>query len=258
GRVWRMYHFIEGTRTFTSPRSSAQATAAARAFGEFQALLADLPSPPLHETIPHFHDTPRRFAALRTSIADDAHRRAANAADEIAFCLAREASAGLLTDLHRRGAIPQRIVHNDAKISNVLFDDAGREAICVVDLDTVMPGLSLYDFGDMVRSMACSAAEDERDLSRVEVSPERFAALAAGYLEATGNLLVPAEREHLVDAARIITLEQGVRFLTDYLDGDRYYQTKRLNHNLDRCRTQLKLVASIERQAATLRRAASA
>ena len=162
--------------------------------------------------------------------------------------------AGVLLNLQRRGEIPERIVHNDAKVSNVLFDRTTGEVLCVTDLDTVMPGLALYDFGDMVRSMTCTAAEDETDLSKVEVQTPLFEALARGYLDAAGEFLTPAEREQLVFAGKLITLEQGVRFLTEYLNGDTYYQTQRANHNLDRCRTQFKLVESIERHEALMHR----
>ena len=253
GDTWRMYRFIDGTRTFLTPASPDQAYRAARAFGEFQALLADLPADQLLETIPRFHDTPHRYSALRAAIAADAHGRASDASAEINFCLVRESTAGTLIHLHAAGDIPERIVHNDTKISNVLFDEHSGDAICVVDLDTVMPGLSLFDFGDMVRSMGCPAAEDERDLARVEVSPVLFAALAGGYLGAAGAMLNAIERDHLVEAARIITLEQGVRFLTDDLCGDAYYQTHHPRHNLERARAQLKLVDSIERNADRLR-----
>lgn len=253
GGVWRLYRFIEGTRVHRLVQTAAQAAEAGRAFGEFQRLLAEWPGPRLHETIPGFHDTPRRYEALERAVAADPCGRSASAAPEIAFARARRSVAPVLRDLHERGEIPERVVHNDAKITNVLFDAATDRALCVVDLDTVMPGLSLYDFGDMVRSMTCPAAEDERDLSKVEVQKSLFAALAQAYCGATGPLLTPIERQHLVTAGQLITLEQGVRFLTDHLNGDRYYKTRRPGQNLDRCRTQFKLVESIERQERTLR-----
>jgi len=248
GAYWRMMRFIEGTTAYAEALSPAHAERAGRAFGEFQRLLADLPPPRLVETIPHFHDTPRRYGALRAAIAADARRRVKESRAEIEFALAREAPAGRLLELHRLGEIPERIVHNDAKISNVLFDARTDEPLCVVDLDTVMPGLALFDFGDMVRSMTCAAPEDERDLSRVSVSIEMFAALARGYLVAAGRMLTSCEREHLVLSGWLISLEQGVRFLTDFLAGDAYYRAERPRQNLDRCRTQFALVRSIERQ----------
>lgn len=242
---WRLYRFIEDTRVCETVETPEQAEQAGRAFGTFQCLLADFPEPRLHETIPDFHDTPLRFEALERAVRADSHNRAAAARGEIEFSQKHRSLAGVLLDLQQRGEIPERIVHNDAKISNVLFDQTTGEALCVVDLDTVMPGLALYDFGDMVRSMTSTAAEDETDLSRVDVQISLFEALARGYLEAAGAFLTPAERVNLVRAAKLITLEQGVRFLTDFLGGDTYYKTQRPNHNLDRCRTQFKLVESI-------------
>ena len=212
----------------------------------FQSLLADLPPPRLHETIPDFHNTPLRLEALEGAVQADACGRVATAGREIACALDNRALAGALLDAHKRGAIPERVVHNDAKLSNVLFDQSTGDTLCVVDLDTVMPGLTLYDFGDMVRSMTCTAAEDERDLRRVVVQMPLFTALARGYLEAAGPFLLPAERDHLVTAGKLITLEQGVRFLTDYLRGDTYYKTNCPGQNLDRCRAQFALLRSIE------------
>ena len=239
------------TKTSQTP---AQAEQAGRAFGEFQSLLADLPAPRLHETIPDFHNTPLRYAALERAIAADACGRVAAAQPEIEFVGRRRALAPALLDLHRAGEIPERIVHNDAKITNVLLDAATGAGLCVVDLDTVMPGLSLYDFGDMVRTMTSPTAEDETDLSQVEVQLPLFEALARGYLAAAGCFLNAAERAQLVTAGKLITLEQGVRFLTDFLSGDTYYKTQRPDQNLDRCRTQLKLVASLERHEVALTR----
>jgi hypothetical protein len=256
GAYWRLCRFIEHARGYETVRSLKHVEQAARAFGEFQHLLADLPPPRLHETIPEFHNTALRFAALDRAMAADVCGRVVQARPEIDAALARRGLASLLLDLHRAGEIPERIVHNDAKLNNVLLDVASDQALCVVDLDTVMPGLSLYDFGDMVRTMTSPAAEDERDLSQVEAQPALFGALARGYLDTAGVFLNPVERGHLVTAGKLITLEQAVRFLTDYLAGDTYYKTQRLAHNLDRCRTQLKLVASLERQEAVLQRLA--
>jgi aminoglycoside phosphotransferase (APT) family kinase protein len=247
GSYWRLYRFIENTRVHEAVETPEQAAHAGRMFGTFQRQLADLGGPRLHETIRDFHSTPLRYDALDRAVRADSCNRAAAAKAEMDLAERYRPLAGVLLDLHRRGEIPERVVHNDAKISNVLFDATTGEALCVVDLDTVMPGLSLYDFGDMVRSMTCTAAEDETDLSRVEVQMPLFEALTRGYLEAAGEFLTPAERQHLVFAGKLITLEQGVRFLADFLSGDVYYKTQRPNHNLDRCRTQFKLVESIKR-----------
>ena len=252
GSYWRLYPFIEGTHVHEAVETTEQAGQAGRAFGTFQRLLADLPDPRLHETIPDFHNTPLRFETLERAAQTDACNRAAAAKAEIEFAARHRVLAGVLLDLQQRGEIPGRIVHNDAKISNVLFDRTTGEGLCVTDLDTVMPGLVLYDFGDMVRSMTCTAAEDEVDLSKVEVQMPLFEALARGYLDAAGEFLTPAERERLVFAGRLITLEQGVRFLADFLNADTYYKTQRPGHNLDRCRTQFKLVESITRHEARM------
>jgi aminoglycoside phosphotransferase (APT) family kinase protein len=254
GACWRMFRFIEGTRVYEAVRTPAQAEQAGRAFGRFQSLLADFAGPRLHETIPGFHDTLSRFASLDHAVQADSCNRAgaARAEIEVANCYRPLASA--LLDLQRRSEIPERVVHNDAKISNVLFDQAIDEALCVVDFDTVMPGLSLFDFGDMVRSMTCRAAEDEVDLAKVAVELPLFEGLARGYLATAGAFLTPAERANLVVAGKVITLEQAVRFLTDFLAGDPYYKTHRPSHNLDRCRTQLKLVKSIEQRESRMSR----
>ncbi|MFH1747767.1 MAG: aminoglycoside phosphotransferase family protein [Planctomycetota bacterium] len=252
GAVWRLYHYITDTCVHQAVKTAEQAQAAGSAFGEFQQLLADYSGPRLHETIPDFHHTPRRYSALDEAVRLDACGRVAMAHAELDFAQAQRSLAGALLDLHAAGELPERIVHNDAKISNVLFDNQTGVALCVVDLDTVMPGLAIYDFGDMVRSMATTTAEDETDLARVEVRMPLFEGLARGYLKSAGGFLTAAERDHLVVAGQLITLEQGVRFLTDYLQGDTYYKTRRPEQNLDRCRTQFKLLESIERQEALM------
>ena len=254
GSYWRLYPFIEGTHVHEAVETGEQAEQAGRAFGAFQRLLVYLPGPRLHETIPDFHNTPLRFEALERTVQAGVCNRAAAAKAEIEFAARHRVLACVLLDLQQRGEIPERIVHNDAKVSNVLFDQTTGEGLCVADLDTVMPGLALYDFGDMVRSMTCVAAEDETDLSKVEVRIPLFEALTRGYLAAAGEFLTPAERERLVFAGKLITLEQGVRFLADFLNGDTYYKTQRPDHNLDRCRTQFKLVESLERHEALMNR----
>ena len=241
GNFWRMYDFIDQARTFDIVESPRQAFEAAKAFGRFQKSLADLPPPRLHETIPDFHHTPKRFAALQQAIAADAHNRAQSAAAEIAFALRHEPMTSVLLDTN----LPERTTHNDTKFNNVLFDDATGAAVCVIDLDTVMPGLALYDFGDMVRSTTSPAAEDERGLPKVRMQWEMFEALARGYLEATGSFLTKPEKELLAFSGKLITFEVGIRFLTDYLNGDTYFKIHRPGQNLDRCRTQFKLVESI-------------
>jgi hypothetical protein len=250
GTFWRMYRFVEGARSYDVPESAAHAYEAARAFGEFQRMLADLPAPRLHETIPGFHDTRTRLAALKRAIENDALGRAEGAQREIAFALERESVTRVLID----AGLPERVTHNDTKINNVLLDERTGKGICVIDLETVMPGLAPYDFGDMVRTMSCRAAEDERDLSLVRVEMEMFEAVARGYLSVAGEFLTDAEKGKLVEAGGVITLEQGIRFLTDHLDGDRYFKVRRAGHNLDRARAQFRLVESLEGQAAAMER----
>ncbi len=246
GSVWRAYHFIEGSENFDTITEPAAAYQAAKAFGEFQLMLADMPPPRLHETIPDFHNTPKRIEALEKAIEADPFNRAALVRDEIAFALARKEMACLLIEKWKRGLIPERITHNDTKMNNVMLDATTGEGLCVIDLDTVMPGLALYDFGDMVRSGTNPAAEDEKDLSKVHVDMRLFQALVDGYLQATHKMLLPSEREYLAFSGRLISLEIGVRFLSDYLSGDVYFRIKRPDQNLDRCRVQFKMTSSIE------------
>lgn len=244
GRYWRAYRFIENARTFDAVQSAAQAFHAARAFGRFQQLLAGLPQPPLHTTIPDFHHTPKRFAALEQAIEADAAGRAMQAKGEIEFALARKSMSGVLLD----AGLPQRVTHNDTKLNNVMLDNATGEGLCVIDLDTVMPGLALYDFGDMVRTTTSPAHEDERDLSKVTMQFPMFEALVRGYLSSANSFLTREEKKYLAFSGKLITFEQGLRFLTDYLAGDTYYTIHREGHNLDRCRTQFRLIESMEQQ----------
>ena len=248
GDYWRCYVFVGGASTYDIIETPRQAFEAARAFGRFQETLSDLPLPPLHETIPDFHHTPKRFAALVQAIEKDASNRAAQAKAEIAFALRRESMTGVLINLQKAGRMPVRTTHNDTKLNNVMLDDKTGEGICVIDLDTVMPGLALNDFGDMVRSATNSGAEDEKDLSRIRVRMDVFEALARGYLDTAGSFLVPDEKSHMAFSGKLITFEIGIRFLADFLNGDVYFKTKRPEHNLDRCRTQFKLVKDIEDQ----------
>lgn len=244
GAYWRMYRFIDGAGSAELVESVSQCYEVARAFGRFQQQLASLPGPRLHDTIADFHNTPKRFAVLEGAIAADAAGRVKLAGPEIEFTLRRRAVASVLRD----AGLPERVTHNDTKINNVLLDEKTGEAVCVIDLDTVMPGLSLYDFGDLVRSATCAAGEDERDLGKVWVRFDYFEALARGYLAGTGGILTAAEKEQLTAAGKLIVYEQAIRFLTDYLAGDRYYKVIYDEQNLARCRTQLKLIESIEAQ----------
>ncbi len=246
GDCWRAFPFIEGTSNFSKARSPAQAEQAAAAFGQFARELADLPAPPLHETIPDFHNTPKRFADLVTAVEEDSRDRVASAQAEIDFCLARSDWANVISDAQAAGKVPQRVAHNDAKIENVLFDADGERAVCVIDLDTVMPGSLLHDFGDLVRSAAATAGEEERDLDWVAVCAKTLEALIRGYGGACGELLTPTERELLPVAGKLITFEQGLRFLSDYLQGDAYYRTKSPEHNLQRARNQLHLAGQLD------------
>ena len=248
GNFWRTYIFITGARTYDEVRGRDMARQAAMAFGRFQKLLMDLPEPTLHETIPFFHHTPDRFARLEAAIAADAAGRAASCPAEIEFALARKASTGVLVDGIAAGRLPLRVTHNDTKINNVMIDDQDGRGICVIDLDTVMPGTVLYDFGDQIRTTTGTAAEDERDLSKVRFQIDMFEALVEGYLEAARDFLVPAEIEQLAFSGRLITFEIGIRFLTDYLQGDVYFKTHRPGHNLDRARTQFQMVRHMEAQ----------
>ncbi len=245
GGIWRCYNFIEGCRTYDIVENTRQAYQAAHAFGSFQDLVSDIPVEDIEETIPDFHNTPKRYARLMEVVAADPMGRLASAQAEVDFVKAREGIVSRLIDLRDAGVLPERITHNDTKINNVMIDVETDEAVCVVDLDTVMPGLSLYDFGDMVRSAVSPAAEDEKDLSKVEMRMPMFEALAEGYMDAC-DCLCDAEIDQLAFSGKLISLEIGIRFLTDYLEGDVYFKTQHDTHNLDRTRTQLKLVEKLE------------
>ena len=248
GNYWRTYPFIERARTYDILETAAQAEEAARAFGEFQKLGADLGGAPLTETIPDFHNTKARFAALKQAIADDPLGRAASVQKEIDWFLAREADGSTVVDLLESGEIPVRVTHNDTKLNNVMLDDVTGEGICVIDLDTTMNGSAVYDFGDMVRTATSPCAEDEVDTSKITMRIEMFEALVRGYLKSANAFLTDKERELLAFSGKLLTLECGTRFLADYLMGDVYFKTHRDGHNLDRTRTQIALVESIEAQ----------
>jgi Ser/Thr protein kinase RdoA (MazF antagonist) len=257
GNYWRVYPMIEGAQSHDVLETPTQAFNAAKAFGGFQKLLVDLPGGRLQETIPHFHDTPKRLDAFKEALMRDSANRALDAKPEIDFVLARVPMASRLLDLHAAGKIPERVTHNDTKLNNVLIDEVTNEGLCVIDLDTVMPGLALYDFGDMVRTGTSPASEDERDLSKVRARLDMFTALLEGYLSEAAVFLNDTEKELLPFSGMLITFEIGIRFLTDFLSGDVYFKTSRPGHNLDRCRTQFKLVESLESQEEALNRALS-
>ena len=246
GSAWRIYAFIRGTRAFDAVRDARQAREAGRTFGEFQEMLTDLPPPRLCNTIAGFHDTPARFEALREASAADPLGRAAGARPEIDFAFERKALCEAIIGPLASGRLPERVTHNDTKINNVLFDLATGEAVCAIDLDTVMPGAVAWDFGDLIRTSTCAAPEDERDLSRIEVRLDLYEAIATGYVEATRGFLTSAELQSLPSGGQVITFELGMRFLTDYLTGDCYFKTSREGHNLDRARAQFRLLARLE------------
>lgn len=245
GNVWRVYPFIERARGYDELETNEQAYQAARAFGEFQKLAATLGGERLHETIPNFHNTPKRLEALEAAIAADSAGRAGEAADLIAFARERAADCSRITDLIASGEIPERVTHNDTKLNNVLLDDVTAEGVCVIDLDTTMPGSALYDFGDMVRTAAPTTREDDPEPANIGVRLDRFEALVKGYLS-TATFLNESEISNLAFAGKLLTLECGIRFLTDYLQGDVYFKIARPAHNLDRCRNQFAFVKAIE------------
>jgi len=253
GGCWRAYPFIERTHAVDMPESNAQVREAARAFAGFQKTAASLGGPRLHETIPDFHHTPRRIQALEDAASADRNGRAAQVRDELAFVRSHAVECTRIADLMARGIIPERVAHNDTKISNVLFDDATGEGICVVDLDTTMPGTVLSDFGDLVRSAAGGTAEDDPRPEANRLDLHRFTAITEGYLSAA-DFLEPSERDQLAFSAWLITMECGVRFLTDFLAGDTYFRSTRPGQNLDRCRSQFALAQSIADQLSELER----
>lgn len=253
GSFWRLWPFIYGARTVSVPASRSQAREAARAFGTLQCLLQELPRPPLRETIAGFHDTVARLAQFRQALGADRFDRARNCQPEIEFALGCEEFVQAFCELANSGTLPMRVAHNDAKMDNVLLSEETGEAVCIVDFDTVMPGLAHYDFGDMVRTMTIAVAEDHVQADEVHLQIEMYTAVAEGFLEATGSFLTDDEVQNLPDAGKIITYETGLRFLTDHLAGDEYFRTSRENQNLDRCRAQFALVRSIDEQLDTMR-----
>ena len=246
GACWRCYRMIEGAHTVDAVETAEQARTAAFAFARFARDLSDLPPPRLRETIPAFHDTPARFRTLEELADADRFGRAASAAQELAELRAMRHLAPLITDAASAGTIPERIVHNDTKINNVMLDDATGEGICIVDLDTVMPGLSPYDFGDLVRVAANPAREDAGKTGPLKARRDMYLACADGFAAGFDGYLTEQELKLMPVAGAVITFELAVRFLSDYLDGDRYFKTSRPGHNLDRARTQIALARALE------------
>ena len=248
GGCWRVYDFVEDTVCLQQVQSAEDFYQSAVAFGNFQHQLADYPAHTLHETIPHFHDTPKRFADFQRAVVEDRMGRVAQVQREIEFVRAREADYHVMVDLLAAGKLPLRVTHNDTKLNNILFDKTTGEGLCVIDLDTVMPGLAHYDFGDSIRFGANTAAEDEADLSKVSLDLEYFGAYAKGFLSQAGESLTQTEIDQLAFSAKLMTFECGMRFLTDYLNGDTYFKTAYPEHNLVRARNQFALVADMERK----------
>lgn len=246
---WRAYHFVDNAHTYDYIHKPEYFRMAGCAFGEFQEMLADFPAETLTETIPHFHDTPDRIRQLKQAVEEDKAGRVQEVQEEIQFILDRESESSIIAKALEEGRIPYRVTHNDTKINNVLFDDESDQPICVIDLDTVMPGSSLYDYGDAIRSGSNIAGEDEENLALVRFDLELFEAFTSGYLEKAGSRLTAEEVALFPAAARILTLELSARFLTDYLNGDVYFKVKKPGHNLIRTRNQIELVRQMEEKA---------
>jgi Ser/Thr protein kinase RdoA (MazF antagonist) len=247
GNFWRMYIFISNHHSYNIVDSADKAFEGGKAIGRFQAMLSDLPGNPLHETIPFFHDISKRLETFSRVVKDDPAGRAGKVAGEIQSVLSRADDMKIILRLGAEGKIPLRITHNDTKFNNILLDENDK-ALCVIDLDTVMPGYVHYDFGDAIRTAANIAAEDEKELSKVKMDISLFEAYATGYLSETQATLNKIEKDYLAFAPRLITYTIAVRFLTDYLDGDNYFKIHHENHNLQRARAQMKLVESMEDQ----------
>lgn len=246
GEYWRVYLFIEGATCYDAVKDDNDFYQSAVAFGHFQRLLADYPAETLHETIKDFHNTPDRLEKFKKAVAEDVCGRAASVQKEIDFILEREELTHALYDMQLDGRLPLRVTHNDTKLNNIMIDDETGRGICVIDLDTVMPGLTANDFGDSIRFGASTALEDEQDLSKVSCDLHLFDVYAKGFIEGCGGALTNLEIEMLPMGAILMTLENGIRFLTDHLEGNHYFRIHREGHNLDRCRTQLTLVKDMQ------------
>ena len=254
GKYWRCYVFIEDATGYDKVENPEDFYQSAVAFGNFQCLLADYPAETLHETIKGFHDTKARFEVFKQAIADDICGRAAAVKEEIDFYLEREDVANVFGDLLEKGEIPLRVTHNDTKLNNIMIDDETHKGICVIDLDTVMPRLAMNDFGDSIRFGASTAAEDEKDLDKVWCDLRLFELYVKGFIEGCGGKLTKKEIELLPMGAKVMTYECGMRFLTDYLQGDVYFKTHREGHNLDRTRTHIKLIQDMETKWETMKK----
>lgn len=250
---WRAFPFLTDGLCLQAAETGEDLRQSGLAFGRFQRQLADFPAQTLHEAIPNFHNTVDRYAKFHAALEADVLGRAKDCRPEIRFCLDREPEAGCIVDKLASGLLPLRVTHNDTKLNNVMLDRETREALCVLDLDTVMPGSALYDYGDAIRFGASTAAEDERDLSKVSMSLSLFRAYTEGFLSACRDSLTPLEIELLPTGAKLMTLECGLRFLTDHLCGDTYFRISREGHNLDRARTQFKLAADMEEKMPQMR-----
>lgn len=246
GSYWRVYDFIDDATCFDIPENPEQFYQSGMAFGTFQNLLADYPAQTLHETIVNFHNTETRYQTFLQAVKEDKMGRAKEVKAEIDFVMAHESDTRVCNALIKAGELPIRVTHNDTKLNNVMLDNKTNKGLCVLDLDTVMPGLNMNDFGDSIRFGASTATEDEKDLSKVSMSLEYYEAYTKGFLDACGKALTKKEVAMLPFGAKIMTFECGMRFLTDYLQGDVYFRIHRPEHNLDRCRTQFKLVADME------------
>lgn len=243
---WRVYRFVEGADSLDVVERPEEFYESAVAFGQFQKLLADYPAESLHETIPNFHNTIDRVEKFKKAVEADVMKRAADVREEIQFVLDREADCHVLCDMLAAGEIPLRVTHNDTKLNNIMLDHETGKGICVIDLDTVMPGSALYDYGDSIRFGANTGAEDEKDLSKISCDLELFALYTKGFIEGCGGSLTEKEIRMLPMGAKLMTLECGMRFLTDYLEGDHYFKIHRPEHNLDRTRTQFRMVKDME------------
>lgn len=253
-QLWRMYEFVSGGICLEKAETREDIRLSGVAFGRFHQQMADFPARRLTEVIPGFHDTPARYRALRRAIREDRAGRAAGIRKEIDFYLEREETAGRMVSMQRTGELPTRVTHNDTKLDNVMLDEKTRQPLCILDLDTVMPGLAANDFGESIRFGASTAAEDEPDTSRVHLDLEMVGAFTEGFLGVCGADLTEAELETLHEGARLMTLENGTRFLADYLNGDTYYHISRPDQNLDRARAQMALVRDMETKEEQIRR----
>ncbi|MDR2597533.1 MAG: aminoglycoside phosphotransferase family protein [Treponema sp.] len=246
GEWWRTYLFIENVHTKDKTASPQEARFLGASIGRFQKQLADLPPPRLHDTIPDFHNMEKRYIRFYEALEKDVCGRAKDVTAEIDFMKQNEERGAVLLRAQREGRIPERICHNDTKINNILIDDADSSALCVIDLDTVMPGTSLFDVGDLIRSVTTTAAEDERDISKIEFDTVFFESLLEGYLAEAMEFLSKEEIALIAESGRTITQIMALRFLTDYLEGDHYYHISRTEHNLDRSRNQIALIRSMD------------